>query len=238
MKILGIIPARGGSKGIPRKNIKLLGGKPLLAYTVDAVKASKYLDNCILSSEDDPIIQTGINLGLEVPFKRPEELAEDHSTSLDVVKHAIAFFEKNNVFFDAICLLQVTSPFRKKLLIDEAIQKFKKSGADSLLSVRQIPAEFNPHWVFEENENQRLKIATGEEEIITQRQQLPKAYYRDGAIYLSKTEVIKAQNSLYGKDISFIDTTGSPYVNIDEMRDWEEAEKIIKTEKWKKGNIS
>ncbi len=229
MKILGIIPARGGSKGIPGKNIKLLGGKPLLAYTVDAVKASKYLDKCILSSEDDQIIQTGINLGLEVPFKRPEELAEDHSKSLDVVKHAIDFFEKKNVHFDAICLLQVTSPFRAVSLIDEAIQKFRETGTDSLISVRQIPSEFNPHWVFEENKNQRLKIATGEEKIISQRQQLPKAYYRDGAIYLTNTSVIKAQNSLYGNDISFIDTTESPYVNIDEPADWQRAENILKS---------
>ncbi|MCB7481339.1 cytidylyltransferase domain-containing protein [Christiangramia sediminis] len=229
MKILGIIPARGGSKGIPGKNIKLLGKKPLLEYTVDAVRSSSLLDRCILSSEDNNIIQIAHQLGLDVPFKRPENLADDNSTSLDVIRHAIDFFESKNDFFDAVCLLQVTSPFREKSLIDKAILKFIESRADSLISVREVPSEYNPHWVFEEAETNLLKIATGESEIISQRQKLPKAYHRDGSIYLSKTSVIKNQNSLYGEKISFIDNTGSSYVNIDEPADWKKAENLLKS---------
>ena len=231
MKILGIIPARGGSKGIPGKNIKLLGGKPLLHFTVEAAKSSSFLERCILSSEDDKIIKVAQELGLEVPFKRPKDLSGDNSSSLDVIKHAIEFFESKNEFFDAVCLLQATSPFRTKSLIDKAILKFKESGADSLISVREVPAEYNPHWVFEEGEPNLLAIATGESEIISQRQKLPKAYHRDGSIYLSKTSVIKNQNSLYGEKISFIDTTGSSYVNIDEPEDWKMAENLLKSMK-------
>lgn len=231
MKILGIIPARGGSKGIPGKNIKLLGKKPLLEYTFDSVRSSSLLDRCILSSEDDNIIQVAQQLGLDVPFKRPTNLSGDKSSSLDLIKHAIEFFEAENDFFDAVCILQVTSPFREKSLIDKAILKFKESGADSLISVREVPAEYNPHWVFEEGQPNLLKIATGESEIISQRQKLPKAYHRDGSIYLTRTSVIKNQNSLYGEKISFIDTTGSSYVNIDEPEDWKMAENLLKSMK-------
>jgi CMP-N-acetylneuraminic acid synthetase len=227
MKILGIIPARGGSKGIPGKNIKLLGGKPLLEYTVEAAKASKLLSRVILSSDDKEIIAVAEQLQLEVPFIRPSELAQDNTPSIEVVKQALKFFEENGEKFDAVCLLQVTTPFRKHELIDRAIGKFIKGNFDTLISVREVPEEYNPHWVFEEKEG-LLRVSTGENEIISRRQELPKAYHRDGAIYITRTSVILQNNSLFGKNIGFLDTTGSPYVNIDEPADWELAEELLK----------
>ena len=226
MKILGLIPARGGSKGIPGKNIRFLGGKPLLQHSIEAAKRSILLSRIVLSSDDEEIIKTAKKLGLEVPFVRPQELAGDGSGSLEVIQHAVRFFSQEGENFDAVCLLQPTSPFRRTRLIDEAIEKFTSGKFDSLVSVREVPAAYNPHWVFEE-QNGGLKIATGETEIITRRQELPKAFHRDGAIYITKTEVILEQNSLYGKNIGFIDTTGDPYVNIDTQEDWEEAERIL-----------
>src|SRR5690606_2699469 len=104
-----------------------------------------------------------------------------------------------------VCLLQPTTPFRTGGLIDKAIEKFRSGNYDSLISVREVPAEFNPHWTFEEKDG-KLKIATGEEEIISRRQDLPKAYHRDGAIYITKTSVLLKQNSLYGDKIGFVDT--------------------------------
>lgn len=227
MKILGIIPARGGSKGIPGKNIKILGGKPLLEYTIDSALNSKSLTNCILSSDSEEIMKTGKKLGINVPFVRPHEFAADDTPSLEVLKHALSFFVENNKYFDAICLLQPTTPFRENGLIDKAIEEFEKGGFDSLLSVREVPHEFNPHWTFEER-NGKLQIATGEKEIISRRQELPKAYHRDGAIYLTKTEVILDSNSLLGSKIGFIDTTDQDYVNLDSMEDWKKAEEILK----------
>ena len=220
MKILGLIPARGGSKGIPRKNIKSLGGKPLLQYTFETAKNSELLSRVILSSDDPEIIAVAEEIGLEVPFSRPAVFAQDHITSLEVVQHALKFFAQNGENFDAVCLLQPTTPFRRKGLIDEAIEKFSKGNFDSLISVREVPQDYNPHWVFEENDGQ-LQIATGEENIISRRQELPKAYHRDGAIYITKAEVLLEQNSLYGSKIGFIDTNGEPYVNIDTPEDWE-----------------
>ena len=232
MKILGLIPARGGSKGLPGKNIKLLGGKPLLQYTVESAKKSELLDREILSSDDPEIIAVAKELGLEVPFLRPEDLAGDATTSLEVIKHALKELSSQGEEYDAVCLLQPTTPFRSAGLIDAAIEKFTKGGYDSLISVREVAAEFNPHWIFEEKDG-NLQIATGEKEIISRRQDLPKAYHRDGAIYLTKTSVILEQNSLYGDRIGFIETTGSVYVNIDTEEDWEDAEKLVESGKWK-----
>jgi len=226
MKILGLIPARGGSKGIPGKNIRFLGGKPLLQHSIEAAKRSILLSRIVLSSDEEEIITTAKKLGLEVPFVRPQELAGDSSSSLEVIQHAIRFFSQEGENFDAVCLLQPTSPFRRSGLIDEAIEKFTSGNFDSLVSVREVPADYNPHWTFEA-ENDSLKIATGEKEIINRRQELPKAYHRDGAIYLTRTEVLMEKHSLYGKNIGFIDTTGDPYVNIDTPEDWEEAERIF-----------
>lgn len=228
MNILGLITARGGSKGIPGKNIKLLGGKPLLQYTFESATRSKYLSALVLSSEDSAIIAVAQSLGLDVPCVRPAHLAKDTTSSLEVILHTLEFAEEQGEDFDAVCLLQPTTPFRQKGLIDAAIEKFMEGDYDSLVSVRRVPEEYNPHWVFEEEQG-LLKIATGEDQIISRRQDLPKAYHRDGAVYLTNTEVLKEQKSLYGKKIGFIDTTGTPYVNLDLPSDWEKAEEILKS---------
>tara|TARA_R110002072_G_scaffold195752_1_gene353056 strand:- start:3058 stop:3768 length:711 start_codon:yes stop_codon:yes gene_type:complete len=227
-KILAIIPARGGSKGIPGKNIKLLGGKPLLEYTVDSARESRLLSRVILSSDDEAIISLAKSIGLEVPFVRPAHLATDLSGSLELVQHALTFFKDNGALFDAVCLLQPTTPFREKGSIDAAIQRFIDKEVDSLVSVREVPAEFNPHWVFEADETGCLHIATGEKEIIKRRQELPVAYFRDGSIYLTKTEVILKQESLYGDTIGYIISKNKQFVNLDTPEDWERAEWILK----------
>lgn len=228
MKILGIIPARGGSKGVPGKNIKPLNGKPLLAYTAEVAQASSLLDTVILSSDDNQIIETAKRIGLEVPFTRPAEFARDDTPTIAVIKHALDWYEQQNQHFDAVCLLQVTSPFRTLDFLNEAILKFSESGCDSLVSVQKVPHEYNPHWTFEVNSNGELKIATGEQNIITRRQELPVAYHRDGLIYLTKTEIIQNEYSLYGQKIAFIESPKEFYVNIDTMADWERAEAIAK----------
>ena len=227
IKILAIIPARGGSKGVPRKNIKNLGGKPLLAYTVESAQSSNFIDRLIVSTDDEEIMNVAKSLEVEVPFKRPKELAQDQSGSIGVVKHAVNYFEKRGEYFDAVLLLQVTSPFREQGFIDQAIEKFINSGADALVSVLPVPHEYNPHWIFEAGENDYLKIATGDEEIIKRRQDLPKAFYRDGSIYITKTEVIK-EGSFFGNKLTYIESNPTQYVNIDTVKDWEKAEEILK----------
>lgn len=227
MKILGIIPARGGSKEISRKNIKLLGGKPLLQYTSDIALKCELLDKVIVSSDDDAIIAVAKGLGISVPFKRPGDLAEDKSPTLPVIQHALKHFKNEGVEYDAICLLQVTSPMRTFASLNSALKKFIQNDVDSLVSVREVPDEYNPHWTFTCNENQHLQIATGEKEIIARRQDLPKAYHRDGSIYITKTSVILDNNSLYGKTTAYIENKEPSFVNIDNLEDWKKAENLF-----------
>lgn len=227
MRILAIIPVRGGSKGVSGKNIKLLDGKPLLAYTSEIALQSKQLTEVIVSTEDELIREVAKNLGIKVPFVRPMTLAQDNTPTLDVIIHALEWYKNQNIFFDAVCLLQVTSPFRTVAFLDEAIEKFMKKDTDSLVSVQKVPHEYNPHWTFEENEQGNLKIATGETEIISRRQELPTAYHRDGSIYLTKTRVLLNEHSLYGKSTAFIESDSESYVNIDTLQDWEKAEEMI-----------
>ncbi len=223
MKILGLITARGGSKGVPGKNIKLLGDISLLSYTAHAANQSKLLHKTILSSDDAEIIEVAKKEQIEVPFVRPNELANDTATSISVVQHALEFMESIGEYYDAVCLLQPTSPFREKGFIDAAIQKFIAEDADALVSVLPVPHEYNPHWIFEPNSSGFLQIATGEKTIISRRQDLPKSYFRDGSVYITKTEFIK-KGSFYGEKLSFMESNPDFYVNIDTIKDWEIAE--------------
>jgi len=227
MKILGLIPARGGSKGVPNKNIKVLSSKPLIVYSIAAGLESEALTKLVVSTDSAAIAEVSKQYGAAVPFIRPSALATDSSPSIDTVIHAVEYFQERDVLFDAVCLLQPTCPFRTKADIQAAIQTFTKSGADSLISVREVPHEFNPHWVFEANEAGLLRIATGESEIITRRQALPKAYHRDGAIYLVKTEVLLEKRSLYGAQIAYHLSQNPVHVNIDTMEDWAIAERTF-----------
>ncbi len=224
MKVIAIIPARSGSKGVPGKNIRLLGSKPLLQYSAEAALNAEMVNNTILSTDSENIATIAKNCGVEVPFIRPEELATDKASSIDVVIHAINFLEEQGKFFDAVCLLQPTNPFRAKGFIDRAIKQFIQKDADCLISVLPVPHEFNPHWIFEPDKKGGLSIATGEKEIIRRRQDLPAAFFRDGSIYITKTSVIKEQRSFYGNHIAYIESDPLFYVNIDNENDWLKAE--------------
>ena len=227
-RILGFIPARSGSKGVPGKNLKLLHGKPLLGYTAEAALKSAYLDMVLLSTDSEQYAEAGRAMGLHVPFLRPTELAQDTTPTLPVIQHALRALADSGEVFDAVCLLQVTAPFRKKGFIDEAIEKFCTHGADSLLSVLPVPHEFNPHWTFETDAaTGLLRIATGEAEIIKRRQDLPKAFFRDGSIYLTKTSVLLEKNSVYGESVAFVESDSRFQCNIDTAADWEKAERLV-----------
>lgn len=229
MKILGLIPARGGSKGVPGKNIKSLNGQPLINYTIEYGLRSNLLADLIVSTDDDETAKIAREAGASVPFIRPEELGKDSTSTLEVVIHAIDFLKNNlNQHYDLICLLQPTTPFRSPDLLINAVNKFQNENPDSLFSVKIVPDKYHPDWVFIEDESSYLKCASGKKEPTTRRQDLKPAYYRDGALYLTRTEIISQNNSLYGEKISFILHELDDYVNIDTLNDWEQAEMIIK----------
>jgi CMP-N-acetylneuraminic acid synthetase len=229
MKTLAIIPARGGSKGVPGKNKKILHGKPLIQYSIDAALESEHIAEVLVTTDDDQIVTLAKSLGANVPFVRPKNLAEDATPTLPVIQHAVSFLEKEGKHFDAICLLQPTSPFRPKGFLDKALKTFQEKQTDALVSVLEVPHQYNPHWTFEANEHGILQIATGEKNIITRRQELPKAYHRDGSIYITKTSVLMEENSLYGNSLAYIVSDEKFYVNIDTLEDWEKATELAKT---------
>ena len=227
MNILGIIPARGGSKGIQGKNIKLLKGRPLLYYTIDAVKESKLLAKTILSTDDQAIAKIAEEGGLEVPFMRPKSLGKDNTPTLAVLQHALKYFDKEGEHFDAVCVLQVTAPFRPENIIDDCIRKFNSTEADTLISVREVPSDYNPNWVFFEGQNQMLYISTGLDKVIPRRQLLPKAYHRDGAIYIIKRDQLLERNNIFGKKIIGHIVNTVQWINIDTPDDWKRAESLV-----------
>ena len=227
MKVLGLIPARGGSKGVPRKNIKLLGGRPLLQYTAESALAARRLTKVVLSTEDKEIAAVARACGLQVPFMRPVSLASDDTPTLLVVQHALRWFDDLGEHYDAVCILQPTSPFRPTGMIDACIEMFENRNADSVFTVLPVPAEYNPHWVFFRNNDESLRLSTGEMNPIARRQLLPPAFYREGSVSVTATKVVLEQNSLFGRRVYGFLANPSESVNIDTLADWAAAERVI-----------
>lgn len=228
MRILGLIPAREGSKGIPGKNIRILGQQPLIAYSIKDGLAANYLTKVVVSTDGEKIAEIAKSYNCEVPFIRPKELAKDNTPSIDVVLHTLDFFEQKGEIFDAVCLLQPTSPFRPVGFVDECIQKFLNTKADCLISMQEVPHEYNPHWTFKMDEEGSLSIYTGDTILIPRRQELPPAYHRDGSVYISKVSIIREKRLLVGGKTVGILSNKSFYANLDTEKDWEKAELTYK----------
>lgn len=217
MKILGIIPARGGSKGIPKKNIKLLGGRPLIAYTIEAALGSS-LDRVIVSTDCPEIAAAASSCGAEV-MMRPAELAEDSTPTLPVLQDVL---RRAGGSFDAVMTLQPTSPFRTAAHINEAIEIFRAdSEADSLVSVVEVPHAFTPQKIMTFDG----RYVAGSTEV-KRRQETEKYYARNGAaIYITRTE--KLSECVFGGKILPYFMKKIDSFDIDDPEDWEIAERII-----------
>lgn len=226
-KVLGVITARGGSKRIPRKNVKELCGKPLIYYTIKAALESKLLNKVILSSDGDEIINIAKEMGIEVPFKRPIELAKDDTLTIDVIIHAVDFVEKNQGFFpDIVVILEPTSPLRTAEDIDNALRIHLETNADSVVGVSKTD-----HW----HPLRAKKIIDGilydycmEEKEGVRRQDLPPAYFRNGAFYSVKRDVLMNEHKLYGKVTCPYIMPPERSIDINENMDFKLAEILIK----------
>jgi CMP-N,N'-diacetyllegionaminic acid synthase len=228
-KILGLVPARGGSKGLERKNAQQLGGRPLIHYTTDVARACRSLTRVVLSTDDLEIASIGREAGVEVPFIRPSSLAQDSSPILEVVRHALLFFEGLGERFDAVCLLEPSTPFRHVEELEQAIQLFWESHADSVVSLVPVPEEYNPHWVYFRDSEGMLHLSTGVPSPIRRRQDLPPAFRRTGAFLITRTDVILQQKTLYGREVygSMTDPVLDLVVNTPE--DLRRAEHMLET---------
>lgn len=227
MKTLGLITARGGSKGVPRKNIRLLGDRPLLAYTADSALSARSLSRVVLSTEDEEIAAVGRHYGVDVPFMRPAELAQDSTPTLPVVEHALAMLEASGELYDAVCLLQPTNPLRRAEDIDACVELLASSEADCVISVLPVPHEYHPAWVYLPDAEGRLRLSTGESQPVTRRQELPPAFHRDGSVYVTRREIITTRHSLYGDNVQGYVINPEYSANIDTEADWQSVEERI-----------
>lgn len=198
-KILAIIPARGGSKGIPKKNIKPLLGKPLIAWTIEQAQKSEYISRVFVSTEDKEIAKIAEQCDVEVPFLRPDVFAQDNSPTSDAIIHTLDTFEKMGEYYDIIIILEPTSPLRKKDDIDKAIETYlkKSSSSESLVSVGEVQLE-NPY-VMKIIENDHVTSFLENKQIFYQRQQLPTIYFPYGVIYLSTVKAFRERGTFYQK---------------------------------------
>lgn len=232
MKVLGVITARGGSKGIPGKNLKVLAGKPLLAYTVDTARRSGALDRVILSTEDEAIAAAGRDLGCDVPFIRPLDLAHDDTPHLPVIQHATRWMqERINYRPDAVMILQPTSPLRTGDDITAAVELLERSGADSVLSVNEVPVHAHPMRTLRlDAAGNAVLFVSGEpvRKRINRRQDLPQAWVMNGAIYACRTRVLfAAEPSLYGNRVVAYRMPAERSISIDDLEDWAAAERAL-----------
>jgi len=228
--ILGLIPARSGSKGLPRKNIKPLLGKPLIAWTIEQSLASKYLDRVVVSTDDKEVAEISKKYGAEVPFMRPKELAEDNAKGIDVVLHTIDWLEENDQRkqYDLLMLLQPTSPLRKSEDIDKVIELLFLKEAKEIVSVCEV--DHHPLWANTLPENGCMKNFIKQEIMNKNRQELPVFYRLNGAIYLSYCNYIKERKSFFGKDTFAYIMPKSRSVDIDDEIDFKLVEILIKND--------
>lgn len=197
--ILAVIPARGGSKGVAKKNIRELAGKPLIAWTIEEAKKSKYIDRLIVSSDDHEIIEVAKRWGCEAPFIRPKELAQDDTPGVLPIVHAIEQLPE----FDYVIKLQVTSPLRNVDDIDSCIENFVQLNAVSCASVSE--SKESPYWTYTISDNHFLKPVLKTERMILRRQDLPASYVLNGAIYLSACSWMREHKALVNDEtIAFV----------------------------------
>lgn len=224
MEVLVVIPARGGSKGIPYKNIKVLNGKPLICYSIDVARQFTADENICVTTDDDKIIEVVENYGLKVPFKRPDYLATDTSGSNDVILHAWKFYADNGKKYDTVLLLQPTSPFRKVEFLKEAVALYD-DRIDMVTSVKL--SSCNPYYDgFEENEEGLLTISKGDG-TIERRQDAPCVWQQNGSIYVINTKSLIEKGLSHFTRIRKYAMPELYSVDIDNPFDWKIAELLL-----------
>ncbi|MFA6536529.1 MAG: acylneuraminate cytidylyltransferase family protein [Candidatus Paceibacterota bacterium] len=225
--ILGVIPARGQSKGLPGKNIKKLAGKPMIAYTIEAAKKSQLISHLIVSTDDKKIAAISKKYGVEVPFLRPAELAKDDTPQLPVMQHAINFMEqREGLKFDYIVILQPTSPLKTVEIIDGTLDELIKSGADSAVSIAEVRSN-HPIKIKKFENGKVIPFCLPEPEGL-RRQDFPKAYKRSSDAYAMKRDTIMVKNRLYGDNIAGFVVDSEFVVDIDSQEDFLVAEYKLK----------
>ena len=231
MRALGIITARGGSKGVPGKNLKSLGGKPLIHYSIEAANDTP-LERLILSTEDPKIAEVARSLGCDVPFMRPAELARDETPHLPVIQHAVQWLIDHQGYrAEAVVILQPTSPLRSSADIAAALRMLELSGADSVVSVNEVSAHAHPMRMLHVDDGGFATLFVNGQPVrrrINRRQDLPQAWVMNGAVYAFRPDVLfGASPSLYGDRVVAYPMPIERSISIDTPEDWEAAEHAL-----------
>jgi CMP-N,N'-diacetyllegionaminic acid synthase len=228
MKILALIPARGGSKRIAGKNIRPLGGRPLILWSINAARGISEICDIMVSTDEPAIAEIARNAGVLVPWLRPAELASDTATSVDVALHALDWYEKEKGIVDGLLLLQPTSPFRSRATIDRGIQLFHKHNCRTVIGVS--PAESHPMWCFKiDGEEMKPYIEDGG--LNLRSQDLPPAYVVNGAIYLIAPSTLRHTRSFFNDTmVPLIISQLEEGIDIDSELDWKMAEVVLMNE--------
>ncbi len=224
-QVLALIPARGGSKGVPGKNIRPLAGKPLIAWTIEAAKASRHVDRLIVSTDSEEIARITEAWGAEIPFLRPPHLATDEAKGMDVVLHALEQLGQTSKPSTLVLLLQPTSPLRTAEDIDRAVEMLEEKKADAIVSV--CPVEHHPWWTNTLPADNSMADFLRPELSRTNRQELPKYYRLNGSIYLGKESFISANHSFLGPGCFAYVMPQERSVDIDSLLDFHLAEIMI-----------
>ena len=226
-RVLAIIPARGGSKGVKNKNIKNLNGEPLISYTIKEAKKSKYISKIIVSTDSLEISNISKKYGAEVPFIRPKSLATDKSLTYEVVRHCVDFYKHQNQVFDIIMLLQPTTPFRSVNQIDKAIEILsEEKGFNSIVSVVDVDGN-HPHRMKIIKKGQLLNYIEQGFEDMNPRQSLPKVYIRSGSIYAIRHEAFLNEKSLVSSKCLPLILNYEESINVDSINDFNYCEFIL-----------
>ena len=225
MNVLGVIPARGGSKGIPNKNLRQVGGRSLLSYTADAARASRRLTRVVVSTDDHAIAAAARDLGLDVPFMRPANLAADDTPMLPVLQHAVTALAADGFTANVVVLLQPTSPLRRAEHIDRAVDLLESSGADSVVTVVEVPHQFNPVSVMRLQGERLVPFLDGPP--VLRRQDKPRVLARNGPAVLAVRSDVLRGGSLYGSDSRPLVMQAEESLDVDTPIDLELVEHFL-----------
>jgi CMP-N,N'-diacetyllegionaminic acid synthase len=225
-RVLGIVPARAGSKGVPGKNIRPLAGRPLLEYAAQVAAAAGVFDRVILSTDSPEIADVGRIAGLEVPFLRPAALAQDDTPMLPVLQHALSALAADGWVPDIIVLLQPTSPLRRADHIRGAVTLLQETGADSVVSVVELPRHLSPDYVMR-IENGALRPFLPDGLRVTRRQDARAAFVRDGTVYAFRRDTLERFGDIYGNDCRPLLLPAVDSLTIDSWDDWQAAERLL-----------
>ena len=225
-RVLAIVPARGGSKGVPGKNVRKLAGRTLLDYTALAARDSGVIDRIVLSTDSDDIADAGTRAGLEVPFMRPSSLAQDDTPMLAVIQHSLETLAADGWTTDVVVLLQPTSPLRRPSHVRDAVTKLHETKADSVVTVVELPRHLSPDYVMR-IEDGVLRPFLAEGARVTRRQDARPAYSRDGTVYACWRTTLEKWGNIYGEQCQPLILNAADSLSIDSPEDWAEAERRL-----------